>query len=211
MTDNKDLVTHRKQMNLVSKIHNDRADIAAMLDIISRYRNVTGIRKLTVLQTAISAVKYALRSVLSQIVEHEYDNLAWYIECQTEPDITYVGPFSDKDDATAYGRKWQKNEGDNPCWNRVALPLSLDGKLAVGFYNPCGHDDDRDLEGICLRVITYIRPYHEHPMVNFIGPFTSIDQATGYGLHLSALNNDNWIVVELDGNNESFLTPVQPK
>ena len=211
MTDNKDLVTHRKQMNHVSKIHNDRADIAAMLDIISRYRNVTGIRKLTVLQTAISAVKYALRSVLSQIVEHKYDNLAWYIECQTGTSLQYVGPFSDKDVASAYGRQWQRDCGDNPCWNRVVLPSTPDGKLVVGYHNPCGFVSDQDRTGVYLRVISYIRPYHEHLMVNFIGPFTSEEQASGYGLHLSALNNANWLVVVLDENRDSFLVPVAPK
>lgn len=33
------------------------------------------------------------------------------------PDLRVIGPFDNGEQASLWGRKWQKANGDNPCWN----------------------------------------------------------------------------------------------
>ena len=48
-------------------------------------------------------------------------------------DVKIVGPFQDSDRAGRWGRKWQRTNGDNPCWNTVTLP---DGVTSVKITAP---------------------------------------------------------------------------
>lgn len=45
------------------------------------------------------------------------------IHADREPgDVNIVGPFESNGYAAAWGHRWQERNGDNPCWNTVALP-----------------------------------------------------------------------------------------
>jgi hypothetical protein len=54
----------------------------------------------------------------------------------TNPTLRIVGPFQSKEDARRWGRVWQNENEDNPCWQTIDIEGEPIAQLNIDVERP---------------------------------------------------------------------------
>lgn len=110
-----------------------------------------------------------------------------------------VHGFNSLDEAVAWGKKFQKNEGDYPCWNAITLRSSK-APVTMNILRDDLKNPSRKGEWI-RRIYRETRNGvgTDVASVNFIGPFRNTDVMQGFAMRdETARQSAEWQAVELD-------------